>query len=105
MTPQQILEAIAALSESERHDLLSRLRERYGTPTAPPARQLGLTLSDDWDGPADLILVFDGGSQGNPGAGYGSYAVFEGTRPGQVTRLSFPDPMTNNEAEYQVVSL
>ena len=103
MTPQQILEAIAALSESERHDLLSRLRELYGTPTAPPARQLGLTLSDDWDGPADVILVFDGGSQGNPGAGYGSYAVFEGTRPGQVTRLSFPDPMTNNEAEYHTL--
>lgn len=48
MTLQQILEAIAALTDSERRDLLARLRELYGTP--PPARQLGLTLTD-WDGP------------------------------------------------------
>jgi len=96
MTPQQILEAIAALPDSERSDLLSRLRELYGIPAAPPARQLGLTLAD-WDGPADHLIVFDGGSQGNPSAGYGSYAIFEGTHAGEVTRLSFPDPMTNNE--------
>ena len=100
MTPQQILEAIAALTDAERADLLFRLRERYGTP--PPARQLGLTLTD-WDGPADYLIVFDGGSQGNPGAGYGSYAIFEGSRPGDVTRLSFPDRMTNNEAEYHTL--
>jgi len=102
MTPQQILEAIAALPDSERSDLLSRLRELYGIPAAPPARQLGLTLAD-WDGPADHLIVFDGGSQGNPSAGYGSYAIFEGTHAGEVTRLSFPDPMTNNEAEYHTL--
>ncbi len=102
MIPQQILEAIAALPDSERSDLLSRLRELYGIPAAPLARQLGLTLAN-WDGPANYLIVFDGGSQGNPGAGYGSYAIFEGTHAGEVTRLSFPDPMTNNEAEYHTL--
>lgn len=47
--------------------------------------------------------MFDGGSQGNPGAGYGSYAIFAGTRLGEVTRLTFADPMTNNEAEYHTL--
>ena len=101
-TLQSLLEAIAALPEDERQDLLSRLREVYGVPA--PARQLGLGLSENgWTGPADYLIVFDGGSRGNPGAGYGSYALFDGTRPGQVQRLEFPDPMTNNEAEYHTL--
>lgn len=102
MSVQSLLEAIAALSEAERHNLLSRLREIYGVP--PPAQQMGLGLAEDeWTGPADFLIVFDGGSRGNPGVGYGSYAVFDGTRPGQVQRLEFPEPMTNNEAEYQTL--
>ena len=102
MSIQSILEAIAALAESERLDLLSRLREIYGVP--PPGRQMGLDLAgSDWDGPADYLIVFDGGSRGNPGAGYGSYAVFEGTRPAPVERLEFPGSMTNNDAEYHTL--
>ena len=99
MRIQSLLEAIAALAEGERQDLLRRLREIYGVPG--PSRQMGLGLVDEeWTGPADFLIVFDGGSRGNPGAGYGSYAVFDGTRPGQVQRLEFPGQMTNNEAEY-----
>lgn len=102
MSVQSLLEAIAALSEAERQNLLSRLREIYGVP--PPARQMGLGLAEDeLTGPADFLIVFDGGSRGNPGAGYGSYAVFDGTRPGQVQRLEFREPMTNNEAEYHTL--
>jgi ribonuclease HI len=100
MTLQQILDAIAALPEPERRDLLARLRELYGA--APAPRQMGLNL-EAWSGPADYLIVFDGGSQGNPGPGYGSYALFEGVRPGEVTRLSFPGQLTNNEAEYQTL--
>jgi ribonuclease HI len=99
---QSLLEAIAALPEAERQDLLARLRELYGSP--PPPRQMGFALeSPDWDDPADYLLVFDGGSLGNPGAGYGSYAFFEGGRPGQAQRLDFPGSLTNNEAEYQTL--
>ena len=102
MTLQSLLEAIAALSETDRQELLSRLREIYGVP--PPGRQMGLGLAaDDWTGPADFLIVFDGGSRGNPGAGYGSYAVFDGTQPAQVQRLDFPGEMTNNEAEYHTL--
>ncbi len=102
MTIQGLLEAIAALSEPERQDLLSRLREIYGVPA--PLQQMGLGLSQgEWTGPADFLIVFDGGSRGNPGAGYGSYAVFDGTQPAQVQRLEFPGLMTNNEAEYHTL--
>jgi len=101
---QRLLEAIAALPEAERQDLLARLREIYGVPAPKPAQQIGLELGEpDWTGPADYLIVFDGGSRGNPGAGYGSYAIFDGTQPGQVQRLEFDCTLTNNEAEYHTL--
>jgi ribonuclease HI len=48
----------------------------------------------------EYVLVFDGGSQGNPGPSYGSYRF--GLRNGHLgnpRRLSFGEG-TNNEAEY-----
>lgn len=105
MTIQQLLEAIAALPDSERTDLLARLWALYGPETAPPpARQMGLGLgAGEWSEPADYLVVFDGGSLGNPGQGYGSYALFEGNRPGAAQRLTFPGSLTNNEAEYMTL--
>jgi probable phosphoglycerate mutase len=52
------------------------------------------------DSTADITLVFDGGSLGNPGKGYGS-ALLRGivTTPRPV-RLEFEGRKTNNEAEY-----
>jgi len=100
---QTLLEAIAALPDDVRLDLLSRLREIYGVPPPTSAQQMGLGLTEDWTGPADYLIVFDGGSRGNPGVGYGSYVVFDGTKPAPVQRLEFPDPMTNNEAEYHTL--
>jgi ribonuclease HI len=48
----------------------------------------------------DYILVFDGGSRGNPGAAYGSFRLHRrGGRPDSPTRLRFGRG-TNNEAEY-----
>src|SRR5205085_2715908 len=105
-TLQHLLETIAALPDPERTELLARLRDIYGQPAAASAsaRQMGLELSDsDWTGPADYLIVFDGGSLGNPGAGYGSFATFAGSDPGQVRRLDFPGSMTNNEAEYHTL--
>jgi ribonuclease HI len=104
MTPQQILEAIAALSEADRRDLLSRLREVYGGGAqaglpGPVAGTRRLT-ADEWSGPFDYLVVFDGGSRGNPGAGYGSYIIFDSVGSGQIVRLDFEREMTNNEAEY-----
>jgi ribonuclease HI len=106
MSIQRLLEEIAVLPEADRRDLLARLAEIYGArlPHPTPARQIGLGLGpDEWTGAADYLLVFDGGSLGNPGAGYGSYALFEGNGPGSAQRLNFPGALTNNEAEYQTL--
>ncbi len=48
-------------------------------------------------------IVFDGGSKGNPGQGYGSYAVDWPGNPQQIVRLQFGDRVTNNEAEYDTL--
>lgn len=46
-------------------------------------------------------IVFDGGSLGNPGKGYGSFDI---TRNGKLfdrqIEVQFGDAMTNNQAEY-----
>jgi len=48
----------------------------------------------------DYLLVFDGGSQGNPGPSYGSYRYGpKGGHLGNPRRLSLGEG-TNNEAEY-----
>jgi ribonuclease HI len=48
----------------------------------------------------ELNLVFDGGSRGNPGQGYGSYLVQSPGRRPVVKRVEFGDNYTNNQAEY-----
>jgi ribonuclease HI len=50
-----------------------------------------------------IQIVFDGGSKGNPGKGYGSYELrWPGVQP-QVVRLQFGNNVTNNEAEYDTL--
>lgn len=52
----------------------------------------------------DYLVVFDGGSRGNPGAGYGSYALFDDRGRRVVHQpLTFEGELTNNEAEYQTL--
>ena len=58
--------------------------------------------------PADLnfTITFDGGSLGNPGVGYGSYAIAESGGQPLVTRLEFSangEIVTNNQAEYRTL--
>jgi len=48
-------------------------------------------------------IVFDGGSRGNPGQGYGSYALDWPGQPRQIVRLSFGENVTSNEAEYDTL--
>jgi ribonuclease HI len=94
-----LVSAIASLSESERRELFARLgvTPLPARPTQPAL--LGEFTPDTLTGPADYVLVFDGGSEGNPGRGYGSYAIIAGGRT-DVKRVTFSDGMTNNEAEY-----
>lgn len=54
--------------------------------------------------PASPIqVIFDGGSRGNPGEGYGSYQVRWEGNPPQTVRLNFGNNYTNNEAEYDTL--
>lgn len=49
-------------------------------------------------------VVFDGGSLGNPGRGYGSYRLrFDNADWGPVVRLEHGARITNNEAEYRTL--
>jgi len=50
-----------------------------------------------------IRVIFDGGSKGNPGLGYGSYALDWPGFPRQLVRLKFGDRVTNNEAEYDTL--
>lgn len=53
---------------------------------------------------ADYTLIFDGGSLGNPGPGYGSYALVRNVDGKQrIERLDFDEKMTNNVAEYRTL--
>ncbi len=107
---QEIAEAIARLQPEEKEQLFELLAaqgdlpERTATPI-PDAEQPELipSVSQEHRSP-DYVLVFDGGSQGNPGWGYGSYAITR-VRDGaqRLERLELGDGYTNNEAEYDTL--
>jgi len=50
-----------------------------------------------------IRIVFDGGSRGNPGKGYGSFALDWPGYPRELVQLTFGDQATNNEAEYDTL--
>ena len=50
-----------------------------------------------------ICIVFDGGSRGNPGQGYGSFALDWTGNDREVVQLTFGDQVTNNEAEYDTL--
>lgn len=50
-----------------------------------------------------IAIIFDGGSKGNPGQGYGSYTLRWPGAQQQIVRLRFGDRATNNEAEYDTL--
>lgn len=116
MTPEEIVEEILSLSRADQARLFNLLRERpalrrylsaEAEPPAPaepaPAPSTPAT-SRALDSTCDYLLIFDGGSRGNPGQGYGSYALYRtDTGRGRVERLEFPGRLTNNEAEYQTL--
>lgn len=52
---------------------------------------------------SDITLVFDGGSLGNPGKGYGSYISVGAIETLAPIRIEYPGQTTNNEAEYMTM--
>lgn len=52
----------------------------------------------------DYLIVFDGGSRGNPGVGYGSYALRRNVDgKARKKRLRFGELVTSNQAEYRAL--
>ncbi len=66
-------------------------------PPASPAPAVSTTH------PVPIQIVFDGGSIGNPGPGYGSYQLTVRGKSEQPKRLQFGEGYTNNEAEYDTL--
>jgi len=103
----EILAAISALSEVEKRELfeeLSTMGEFNGAGGASEARKPTAFDAGQLEGQPDYVLVFDGGSLGNPGPGYGSYALIRASDGRKrIVRLDFGGEMTNNEAEYDTL--
>ncbi len=107
-TVDEILAAISALNEAEKTQILERLSAMMESeaPDALPEACQPRSVFDAGPlaGQPDYVLVFDGGSTGNPGPGYGSYALIRATDgEKRVVRLDFGGEMTNNEAEYDTL--
>ena len=107
---QQLARAIAQLDPAAKQRLFELLAAQGDLPApdaaaASEGRQLDTLSPAPEPAPSpDYILVFDGGSRGNPGWGYGSYAitrVLDGAR--RLERLQLGDGYTNNEAEYDAL--
>ncbi len=114
MNGEELLEELLLLPTAERERFFALvkarpvLRQEFDTatntkpaPVAPPS-EVGLSAARKSS--ADYLIIFDGGSRGNPGEGYGSYEVTAvRTGKSRVERLNFGDNMTNNEAEYETL--
>ncbi len=79
-----------------------------GNPAAGSAGQRSAVqpeaLSPQEENPiVPIQIVFDGGSRGNPGEGYGSFALDWPGYPREIVQLNFGDNVTNNEAEYDTL--
>lgn len=111
MRVEELLNEIEALSAPERAELVTRLREHpeFGPLVQAPKASLRKATtpapsSSESPDDAHYLIIFDGGSKGNPGEGYGSFALVRcDTGEQRVVRLDFPGLVTNNEAEYMTL--
>jgi ribonuclease HI len=106
----EIAAAIAALQPGEKERLFRLLARQGNLPeevatAAPVSSQLELEMASPQSLAApDYVLIFDGGSRGNPGHGYGSYVIRrEQDNAQRLQRLDLGDGYTNNEAEYDTL--
>jgi ribonuclease HI len=107
---QRIAGAIARLSAEEKAHLFDLLAARGELPRERARRRsepLQVVVERPNREPAagpDYVLVFDGGSKGNPGWGYGSYNITRVADGAQRTeRIDLGDGYTSNEAEYDTL--
>ncbi len=107
----RIAAAISELQPAERQRLFRLLADRGVLPdpalthNPAPAQPELVPSAPQGTRPPDYVLTFDGGSKGNPGWGYGSYAITRVQDGGRrLQRLELGDGYTNNEAEYDSLS-
>jgi probable phosphoglycerate mutase len=97
-----------ALSRQQLIDLVRDLQKALaGQQQAVPAsgvtaRHAGLEPARAIPG-SDYTVVFDGGSLGNPGKGYGSYEIAGPDGTVAARQVQFGNDMTNNQAEFRAV--
>jgi len=95
-----------SLSHPQLIDLVRKLqsalaeRERQVLPGSTSARQLQPAVAVPG---VDYTVVFDGGSLGNPGKGYGSYEITGPEGSVAARKVQFGNDMTNNQAEFRAV--
>ncbi len=98
---QRLAAEIADLSPAEQ----ARLYHMLGVQADRPLpEQLAFSPPPKPSPSPDYLLIFDGGSRGNPGFGFGSYAITrlrDGAR--RLKRLDLGESYTNNEAEYDTL--
>jgi probable phosphoglycerate mutase len=85
---------------------LAALRDGTGPARAAVPRPAPAAVGNGTGAPvagADFTLVFDGGSIGNPGRGYGSYQIVGADGVLAHERLEYGDRVTNNQAEYRTL--
>jgi ribonuclease HI len=111
---RELAASISALPLEERERLFHLLAERGQLPSwvlnpGPKPKQRDPAPIEDEAASKplqtpDYILTFDGGSRGNPGRGYGSYAVTRVQDGAQrLERLNLGDGYASNEAEYDTL--
>ena len=104
----ELWQAIQALDPGEKQELFERLKAEIGEEAGEQAKtpsflKQSFTVPDAaWEDEADYVILFDGGSEGNPGPGYGSYLLKTRSGRKRITRLEFGEA-TSNEAEYKTL--
>jgi ribonuclease HI len=86
--------------------LTDDLLEPAAAPQVAPDAQSSAADADISAAPGAAVsikIVFDGGSIGNPGKGYGSYQLTVRGKAEAPKRLDFGGGYTNNEAEYDTL--
>ena len=96
------------LSHQELIDLVRALQSALADPgrwinaSSPTARAVRLQPATAVAG-SDYTIVFDGGSLGNPGQGYGSYEIAGPDGTIAARQVQFGNDMTNNQAEFRAI--
>jgi ribonuclease HI len=96
------------LSQQQLIDLVRDLqralagREQVSSASGPTVRDAGRKPARAVPG-ADYTVVFDGGSLGNPGKGYGSYEITGPEGTVAARQVQFGNDMTNNQAEFRAL--